>query len=65
MVHTHSSNGILEGAGLVLKAGTASGNYHGQINAKNFDKWLNEIVIPKLPPAPTLVTDNVPVMGNK
>jgi transposase len=39
-------------------AGTASGDYHGQMNADNFEKWLNEIVIPKLPPASVLVMDN-------
>jgi hypothetical protein len=41
VVHSGSSNGFLEGAGLVLKAGTASGEYHGQINVGNFEKWLN------------------------
>jgi hypothetical protein len=47
VVHIGSSNGILEGAGLVFEVRTASGDCHGQMNADNFEKWLNEIVIPK------------------
>jgi hypothetical protein len=36
VLHIGSSNGFLEGAGLVFKAGNASGEYHGQMNADNF-----------------------------
>jgi hypothetical protein len=58
VVHNGSSNGFLEGTGLVFKERSASGNYHGQMNADNFEKWLNEIIIPKLLPASVLVMDN-------
>jgi hypothetical protein len=51
VMHIGSSNDFLEGAGLVFRAGTASGDYHGQMYAHNFEKWLSEIVIPNLPPA--------------
>jgi hypothetical protein len=57
------SNGFLKGAGLVFRSGTASGDNHGQMNADNFEKWLNEIEIPKLPPASVLVVDNEPYHG--
>jgi hypothetical protein len=60
MMNIGSSNGFLEGTGLVFRAGTASGDYQGQMNADNFEKWLSEIVIPKLPPASVLVVDNAP-----
>jgi hypothetical protein len=63
VVHTSPSNGFLEGAELVFRAGTASGDYHGQMNADNIEKWLNGIVIPKLPPASLLVKDNAPYRG--
>jgi hypothetical protein len=63
--HIGSSNGFLEGAGLVFRVGTASGDYHEQINADNFEKWLNEIVIPKLWPASVLVMDNAPCHGRQ
>jgi transposase len=65
VVHIGSSNGFLEGAGLVFRAGTASGDYHGQMNADNIEKWLNGIVIPKLPPASLLVKDNAPYHGRQ
>jgi hypothetical protein len=65
VVHTGSSNGFLEGAGLMFKAGTASGDYHGQMNADNFEEWLNEIVIPKLLPVSVLVMDNAPYHGRQ
>jgi hypothetical protein len=65
IVHTGSSNGFLEGAGLVFRAGTASGDYHGQMNSDNFEERLNEIVIPKLPPASVLVMDNAPYHGRQ
>jgi hypothetical protein len=64
VVHIDSSNGFLEGAGLVFRAGTASGDYHGQMNTDSFEKWLNEIVIPKLQPASVLV-DNAPYYGRQ
>jgi hypothetical protein len=65
VVHIGSSNDFLEGAGLVFRAGTANGDYHGKINADNFEKWLNEIVIPKLPSASVLVMDNAPYHGRQ
>jgi transposase len=65
VMHIGSSNGFLEGAGLVFRAGTVSGDYHGQMNADNFEKWLSEIVIPKLPPTSVLVMDNAPYHGRQ
>jgi hypothetical protein len=64
-VHTSSLNDFLEGAGLVFKAGTASGDYHGQMNADNFEKRLNEMVITKLPPASVLVMVMCHIIGHK
>jgi hypothetical protein len=62
-MHIGSSNGFLEGAGLMFNAGNASGDYHGQMNADNFEKCLNEIVFQKLPSASVRVTDNAPYHG--
>jgi transposase len=44
----------------VFRVRSASGGYHGQVNADNSEKWLNEIVIPKLQPASVFAMDNVP-----
>ncbi|XP_063215599.1 uncharacterized protein LOC134527137 [Bacillus rossius redtenbacheri] len=60
IVHIGSANGFLDNALLVFKAGAASGDYHGQMNAENFEKWLVEKVIPNLPPASVIVMDNAP-----
>jgi hypothetical protein len=65
VAHIGSSNGFLEGAGLVFGAGTASGDYHGQMNTDNFEKLLNEMVFPKLPLASVLVMDNAPYHGRQ
>jgi hypothetical protein len=41
------SGGFVEGCELVYKAGKATGDYHGQMNSDNFEKWVNEKVIPR------------------
>jgi hypothetical protein len=38
VVHISSKNRFLESAELIFKAGTASGDYHGQMNSINFEK---------------------------
>jgi hypothetical protein len=63
VVYISSKNGFLVGAELILKAGTASGDYHGQMNSVNFEKWLNEKVIPNLPLNSVVVMDNAPYHG--
>jgi hypothetical protein len=63
VVHIGSKNGFLEGAELIFKAGTASGDYHGQMNSQNFEKRLNKKVIPKLPLNSAVVMDNAPYHG--
>jgi hypothetical protein len=46
VVHSSLKDGFLEGVGLIFKAGTASGDYHTQMNSANFEKrFLNEKVI--------------------
>ncbi|KAG8193059.1 hypothetical protein JTE90_028171 [Oedothorax gibbosus] len=50
VVHASNENGSVEGASLVFKSGTASGDYHGQINFDNFFKWVEEKLLPNIPP---------------
>jgi hypothetical protein len=45
---------------LMYKAGTTTGDYHGQMNSGNFEKWITVQVIPNLPPSSTVVMDNAP-----
>jgi hypothetical protein len=59
-VYIISSEGCLQGVGLIFKAGMTSGHYHGQMNADNFEKLIKEVVIWNLPSASIIVMDNSP-----
>jgi hypothetical protein len=50
MLHVGENNGFLPNAELIHRAGSATGDYHGQINAAKFEKWVVEKMIPYLPP---------------
>ena len=60
IVHIGSKDGFLPGAELIFKAGNTKGDYHGQMNSKNFSKWVKEKVIPGLPPQSVVIMDNAP-----
>ncbi|KDR23778.1 hypothetical protein L798_11352 [Zootermopsis nevadensis] len=36
------------------------GDYHGQMNSTNFEKWVREKMLQNLPPSSVVVLDNVP-----
>lgn len=55
-----SEKGFLPGSQLVFKAGSSTGDYHGQMNGENFTRWIMEKVLPNLPPASVIVMDNAP-----
>jgi hypothetical protein len=60
MVHIGSRAGFLQGAGLIYKAGSASGDYHCQMNSTNFEKWVREKILQNLPHSSAVVLDNAP-----
>ena len=60
IVHAGSETGFIDGAELVFKAHTATGDYHDEMNSANVLKWLREKLIPNLPPRSVLVVDNAP-----
>lgn len=60
IVHAGSENGFVPNASLVFKAGQASGDYHSQMNQHNFMKWLEEKLLPNIPPNSVVVMDNAP-----
>ena len=39
---------------------SASGDYHGQMNHENFEKWLKEMFLPNIPSNSIIVMDNSP-----
>jgi hypothetical protein len=50
----------VENSLLIFKSGKATGDYHGQINARNFELWVNTQVLPNLPEKCVIVMDNAP-----
>lgn len=65
IVDIGSEDGFLEGGRLVYRANTANGDYHGQMNSNNFEKWIRERVIPNLPVESVVVIDNAPYHGEQ
>ena len=47
-------------AHLIYKAGLEAGDYHGQMNATNFEKWEAKKLTSNFPPQPVIVLDNSP-----
>lgn len=65
VVHIGSADGFLAGCELVYKAGSTVGDYHGQMNATNFEKWVREKVIPNLEAPSVIIFDNAPYHGKQ
>ncbi|KAJ4447175.1 hypothetical protein ANN_09176 [Periplaneta americana] len=65
VVHLGGINGFVEGCELVYKAGTATGDYHGQMNSNNFEKWVIEKIIPNLSTPSVILMDNAPYHGKQ
>lgn len=60
IVHAGSAEGFVQNALLIFKSHTKSGDYHDEMNATNFKKWLVEKLIPNLPSQSIVVMDNAP-----
>jgi transposase len=60
MIHLGGENGFVENALLMSKANSSTGDYHSQMNFENYEKWLREKLIPKLPTNSVVVIDNGP-----
>ena len=50
VLHAGSKEGFVPGAALVFQAKN-TGDYHDQMNAETFEKWLAEQLIPNIPPS--------------
>lgn len=53
-----SEQGFVPNALLTYKASSVSGNYHSNIKAENYEKWLKDRLVPYLPPNSVVVLDN-------
>jgi transposase len=50
--------GWVPGAKLVFKSTRKTGDYHGQMNFKLFDKWFTEMLLPNIPKNSLIFMDN-------
>ena len=60
IIHAGGEQGFVPNAYVRFKSGLKTGDYHDEMNFKNYEKWLKEKLIPNLPPKSVLVIDNAP-----
>lgn len=60
VVHAGGEMGFVPNALLMFKSGLKKGDYHDDMNKKNYAKWLEEKLIPNLKPNSVVVIDNAP-----
>lgn len=60
MGHAGGEMGFINGALLLFKSKTKSGDYHDEMNNENFSKWFKTQLIPNIPDNSIIVMDNAP-----
>lgn len=60
IINAISANGWVNGVKLVFQSKRKTGDYHGQMNAELFQKWLTEKLIPNIPDNSLIIMDNAP-----
>jgi transposase len=60
IIHAGGESGFVDNALTMWKAGQSSGDYHEQMNRENYVRWLEDKLIPNIPPNTVLVIDNAP-----
>ena len=58
ILHAGYNEGFVPNAEVVFKAHSSSGDYHGEMNHKMIVRWLEDKLIPNLPPKCVLVMVN-------
>lgn len=58
VVHAITEGGWVNGAELIFEAKKRTGDYHGQMNWKNFSKWFESQLLPNIPPKSIIILDN-------
>ncbi|CAH1975548.1 unnamed protein product [Acanthoscelides obtectus] len=69
IVHAGGEKGFVQNGLLIFKSGTKTGDYHNEMNSKNFMIWVERQLLPNLPERSVLVVDNasyhnVPIKKN-
>nr|XP_034194883.1 uncharacterized protein LOC117611096 [Osmia lignaria] len=60
IIHAGGNNGFVPNAGSIFKSRSTTGDYHGQMNTANFEKWITEKLLPNLPEKSVIIMDNAP-----
>lgn len=60
IIHAGGEKGFVPNALAMWKAGQSSGDYHEQMNRRNYEKWIKEKLLPNLESRSVLVIDNAP-----
>lgn len=60
IVHAGGNMGFIPNALLIFKSGVKTGDYHSDMNAENYGRWLEEKLTPNLPTNSVVVIDNAP-----
>ena len=58
IVNAVTKNGWVPKAKLVFQAKQSTGDYHGQMDYRNFSKWFKEQLLPNISPASQIFMDN-------
>jgi hypothetical protein len=58
ILHVGSIIGFLQNAELIYKVENSTGDYHGQMNHVNFEKWVRDELIQSLPTNSFVVMDS-------
>lgn len=60
IVHAGGENGFIQNACLMFKSNSKSDDCYTEMNFANYKKWLQELLLPNLPPKSVLVIDKIP-----
>lgn len=60
VVHAGNENGFVQGAEPLYKCKSTTSDYHDEMDASNFTKWIKRKLIPNLPLNGIIVMDNAP-----
>jgi hypothetical protein len=58
VVHAGNRKGFVDGASLIFKSKKNSSDYHSEMNAETFEKWMKNDLLPSLSEPSIVVLDN-------
>ncbi|XP_050308591.1 uncharacterized protein LOC126744998 isoform X2 [Anthonomus grandis grandis] len=58
VVHAGTKDGFIKDANLIFKSGLKTGDYHDNMNRKNFENWFKTQLVPNRPPKSFIIMDN-------